>query len=180
MTSTRRLIIDADDFSLSDGINRGVDEAHDRGVVTNASLMVCWPDAPPAVASAKRWKGISFGLHVDLGQWTYRDSTWRPYHERVTRLVRTTKIRNGRFITESGHAITKTVTNVDAQTVVKTQTHTVTQRLDRMVTVTQTQTEAADTQIPPGHVRPATVTVTVTQTVTEAAATVTVTTSKGH
>jgi hypothetical protein len=94
--------------------------------------------------------------------------------------VPTTKIRNGRVITESGPAITKTVTNVDAQTVVKTQTHTVTQRLDRMVTVTQTQTEAADTQISPGHVRAATVTVTVTQTVTQAAATVTVTTSRGH
>ena len=98
----------------------------------------------------------------------------------VTRLVPTTTIRNGRVITETGPAITKTVTNVDAQTVVKTQTHTVTQRLDRMVTVTQTQTEAAGTQIPPGHVRPATVTVTVTQTVTQAAVTVTVTTSKGH
>ena len=90
----------------------------------------------------------------------------------------TTRIRNGLVITETGPAITKTVTNVDAQTVVKT--HTVTQRLDRTVTVTQTQTEAAGTQIPPGHVRPATVTVTVTQTVTEAATTVTVTTSKGH
>jgi hypothetical protein len=96
----------------------------------------------------------------------------------VTRIVPTTKIRNGRVITETGPAITKTVINVDAQTVVKT--HTVTQRLDRTLTVTQTQTEAAGTQIPPGHVRPATVTVTVTQTVTQAAATVTVTTSKGH
>jgi hypothetical protein len=97
----------------------------------------------------------------------------------VTRLVPTTRIRTGRVITETAPAITKTVTNVDAQTAVKTQTRTVTQRLDRTVTVTQTQTEAG-TQIPPGHVRPATVTVTVTQTVTQAAATVTVTTSKGH
>jgi hypothetical protein len=98
----------------------------------------------------------------------------------VTRLVPTTTIRNGRVITEAGPAITKTITNVDAQTVVKTQTHTVTQRLDRTVTVMQTQTEAAGTQIPPGHARAATVTVTVTQTVTQAATTVTVTTSKGH
>ena len=98
----------------------------------------------------------------------------------VTQLVPTTTIRNGRVITETGPAITQTVTNADAQTVVKTQTHTVTQRLDHTVTVTQTQTEAAGTQIPPGHARPTTVTVTVTQTVTEAAATVTVTTSKGH
>jgi predicted glycoside hydrolase/deacetylase ChbG (UPF0249 family) len=83
MTSTRRLIVNADDFGLSPGINRGVAEAHEHGVVTSASLMVCWPDAPPAAASAKRWKGFSIGLHVDLGEWTYRDGDWRPYYERV-------------------------------------------------------------------------------------------------
>src|SRR5437764_9523003 len=83
MTSTRRLIVNADDFGQSAGINRGVAEAHENGVVTSASLMVCWPDAPAAVASAKRWKGFSIGLHIDLGEWTYRDGTWRPYYERV-------------------------------------------------------------------------------------------------
>ena len=83
MTSTRRLIVNADDFGLSAGINRGVAEAHEHGVVTSASLMVCWPEAPPAVASATRWKGFSIGLHVDLGEWTYRDGNWRPYYERI-------------------------------------------------------------------------------------------------
>jgi predicted glycoside hydrolase/deacetylase ChbG (UPF0249 family) len=83
MTSTRRLIVNADDFGLSAGINRGVAEAHENGVVTSASLMVCWPDAPSAVASARRWKGFSVGLHIDLGEWTYRYGTWRPYYERV-------------------------------------------------------------------------------------------------
>jgi hypothetical protein len=100
----------------------------------------------------------------------------------VTRVVPTVRIRNGGVIVETRPGIVKTVTNVYAQTVVKT--HTVTQLLDHTVTVTQTQvqpaqTEAAGTQIPPGHARP-TVTVTVTQTVTQAAVTVTVTTSKGH
>ena len=94
----------------------------------------------------------------------------------VTRVVPTTKIRNGRVIIETRPAIAKTVTDVRAETVVKTRT--VTQPLDRTVTVTQTQAEAG-TQIPPGHARQ-TVTVTVTQTVTQAAVTVTVTTPKGH
>jgi predicted glycoside hydrolase/deacetylase ChbG (UPF0249 family) len=84
MTSTRRLIVNADDFGLSAGINRGIAEAHEHGVVTSASLMVCWPDAPPAVVSAKRWERFSIGLHVDLGEWTYLDGTWRPYYERVS------------------------------------------------------------------------------------------------
>jgi hypothetical protein len=92
----------------------------------------------------------------------------------VTRVVPTTRIRNGRVVTETRPAIVKTV--MRAETVVKTRT--VTEPLDRTVTVTQTQTEAG-TQIPPGHARQ-TVTVTVTQTVTQAAVTVTVTTSKGH
>src|SRR4051812_49373674 len=83
MRSTRRLIVNADDFGLSPGINRGVAEAHEQGVVTSASLLVCWPDAPPAAACAKRWKGFSIGLHVDLGEWTYDGGNWRPYYERV-------------------------------------------------------------------------------------------------
>jgi hypothetical protein len=101
----------------------------------------------------------------------------------VTRVVPTTRIRNGRVIIETRPAIAKTVTDIQAQTVVKT--HTVTQLLDRTVTVTRTQIQPAQTeagtQIPPGHIRTAvTVTVTQTQTVTQAAVTVTVTTSKGH
>jgi chitin disaccharide deacetylase len=81
--SVRRLIINADDFGLSAGINRGVAEAHERGVVTSASLMVCWPDASPAAAHARRWADFSIGLHLDLGEWTYRDGSWRSCYERV-------------------------------------------------------------------------------------------------
>lgn len=83
MNNARTLIVNADDFGLSAGINRGVAEAHERGVVTSASLMVRWPAAPSAVALAKRWSGASIGLHVDLAEWAYRDGTWRPAYERV-------------------------------------------------------------------------------------------------
>jgi hypothetical protein len=93
----------------------------------------------------------------------------------VTRIVPTTRIGTRRVVVVTTRpAILKTVTDVHAQTVATTRT--VTQRLER-VTVTQTQTEAAGTQIPPGHAR-TTVTVTVTQPATTV--TVTVTTSKGH
>ena len=83
MTVARRLIVNADDFGLSAGIDRGVADAHEHGVVTSASLMVGWPSAPSAVASAKRWEGFSIGLHVDLGEWAYRDGVWRPTYARV-------------------------------------------------------------------------------------------------
>ena len=43
--STRRLIVTADDFGRSDGVNRGVASAHEYGIVTSASLMVRWPAA---------------------------------------------------------------------------------------------------------------------------------------
>jgi predicted glycoside hydrolase/deacetylase ChbG (UPF0249 family) len=79
----RKLIVNADDFGLSAGINRGVAEAHENGVVTSASLMVCWPSSPAAVAFAKHWTGFSMGLHVDLAEWWYLDGTWQPCHERV-------------------------------------------------------------------------------------------------
>ena len=41
----RFLIVNADDFGRSPGVNRGVLLAHERGIVTSASLMVRWPSA---------------------------------------------------------------------------------------------------------------------------------------
>ena len=35
--------MNADDFGFSSGINRGIVEAHERGIVTSASLMVDRP-----------------------------------------------------------------------------------------------------------------------------------------
>ena len=40
LAARRAVIVNADDFGQSAGINRGVIEAHERGVVTSASLMV--------------------------------------------------------------------------------------------------------------------------------------------
>jgi predicted glycoside hydrolase/deacetylase ChbG (UPF0249 family) len=83
VTVTRRLIVNADDFGRSPGINRGVADAYEHGVVTSASLMVGWPSAPAAVECAKQWAGFSIGLHVDLGEWAYRDRAWLPTYARV-------------------------------------------------------------------------------------------------
>jgi chitin disaccharide deacetylase len=82
--ATRKLIVNADDFGLSAGINRGVAEAREGGVVTSASLMVRWPDAEQAAAAALRWAGFSIGLHLDLGEWRNGDDGWQPYYERVS------------------------------------------------------------------------------------------------
>jgi predicted glycoside hydrolase/deacetylase ChbG (UPF0249 family) len=77
------LIVNADDFGLSEGTNRGILRAHDEGIVTSASLMVRQPAAAAAVAEALRRPRLSLGLHLDLGEWEYRDGRWVAVYEVV-------------------------------------------------------------------------------------------------
>lgn len=76
MPADRHLIVNADDFGLSPGINRGVIEAHERGILTSASLMVRGPAAADAAAYARAHPDLSVGLHVDLAEWRYADGAW--------------------------------------------------------------------------------------------------------
>jgi probable F420-dependent oxidoreductase len=68
------LIVNADDFGQSLGINRGVIDAHERGIVTSATLMVRWPAAAHAAEYAKSRPELSLGLHLDLAEWHYREA----------------------------------------------------------------------------------------------------------
>lgn len=78
----RALIVNADDFGLSAGTNAGIIEAHERGIVTSASLMVHRPAAPAAASLARKYPELSVGLHADLGEWLYADGDWTPRYER--------------------------------------------------------------------------------------------------
>jgi predicted glycoside hydrolase/deacetylase ChbG (UPF0249 family) len=79
-----RLIVNADDFGLSAGVNSGIIEAHERGIVTAASLMVRWPAAEPAAAYAREHPRLDVGLHLDLGEWICRGGeSWEPLYEVV-------------------------------------------------------------------------------------------------
>jgi predicted glycoside hydrolase/deacetylase ChbG (UPF0249 family) len=80
MERRRYLIINADDFGLSRGINRGIVLSHEHGIVTSASLMVRWPDAAEAASYGRRHSGLSLGLHFDIGEWAYRNHTWIPIY----------------------------------------------------------------------------------------------------
>ena len=84
MTATHILITNADDFGQSAGINLGVAEAHEYGIVTSASLMVRWPTSAAAAAYARDHPGLSLGLHVDLGEWSYRSEEWVRIYEIVS------------------------------------------------------------------------------------------------
>ena len=66
MTAERLLIVNADDFGAGREINRGIREAHERGIVTSASLMVDMPGAEAAAAIAHASPRLSVGLHVCL------------------------------------------------------------------------------------------------------------------
>jgi len=83
MAAARYLIVNADDFGQSPGINRGIIEAHAQGVVTSASLMVRWPAAVEAAAYGRAHPALSLGLHVDLAEWAYRNDGWVPLYEVV-------------------------------------------------------------------------------------------------
>lgn len=80
----RYLIVNADDFGLSTGINEGIVCAHEHGIVTSTSLMVRGSGARDAAEYARRHRNLSVGLHVDLGEWIYREGQWERRYEVVS------------------------------------------------------------------------------------------------
>jgi len=66
LSRKRSLIVNADDFGESDGINRGIVAAHEHGIVTSASLMVDEPTTEAAVALAQQHPRLDLGLHLSL------------------------------------------------------------------------------------------------------------------
>lgn len=65
----RYLIVNADDLGYASSVNRGILEAHDRGIVTSASLMVERPGAVEAVEAARERPRLGLGLHVEIDKW---------------------------------------------------------------------------------------------------------------
>ena len=59
-----RLIINADDFGLTPGINRAVIELHRAGVLTSATLMATGPSFDHAVALARANPTLGVGCHL--------------------------------------------------------------------------------------------------------------------
>jgi predicted glycoside hydrolase/deacetylase ChbG (UPF0249 family) len=85
---SRLLIVNADDFGHSEAVDVGVIEAHERGIVTSASMLVLWPHAETAATYA-RSVALDLGLHVDLGEWRFDEQDgWTAEYEVPERELR--------------------------------------------------------------------------------------------
>jgi hopanoid biosynthesis associated protein HpnK len=62
----RRIIINADDFGLCEGVNKAVAEAHSDGILTSATIMANMPAAGEAVEIAKQIPTLGVGVHLNL------------------------------------------------------------------------------------------------------------------
>jgi predicted glycoside hydrolase/deacetylase ChbG (UPF0249 family) len=81
--SLRYLVVNGDDFGQSLGINRGIIQAYEQGILTSTSLMVRWPFAEDAAAYARKEPALAVGLHIDLGEWFYDGEKWLPRYQVV-------------------------------------------------------------------------------------------------
>jgi len=62
----RQLIVNADDFGLTSGVNRAIAETHRDGIVSSATLMASGAAFADAVQTARSLPGLSVGCHVVL------------------------------------------------------------------------------------------------------------------
>ncbi len=92
----KRLIVNADDFGLTAGVNRAIADAHQRGIVTSATLMANGAQFADAVALARGMPTLAVGCHVDLIQFSPVSPA-----DRLTTLARGGRFRSGfrRFAT---------------------------------------------------------------------------------
>ncbi len=62
----RRLIVNADDFGLSRGVNEGIIEAYRKGIVRSATILANSTQFDDAVAKAKQNSELGIGCHLSL------------------------------------------------------------------------------------------------------------------
>ncbi|HXN23241.1 MAG TPA: ChbG/HpnK family deacetylase [Candidatus Dormibacteraeota bacterium] len=64
----KQLVVNADDFGMSGGINTGILEAHRRGIVTSTTLLANGAAFDHAVTLAKSAPALGIGVHLNLTQ----------------------------------------------------------------------------------------------------------------
>jgi predicted glycoside hydrolase/deacetylase ChbG (UPF0249 family) len=66
LSGKKLVVFNADDLGYSLGIDRGIAEAHERGVVTSATMIVNTPTSADGARVAREHPGLSVGLHVNF------------------------------------------------------------------------------------------------------------------
>ena len=64
--SSPRLVVTADDFGLSPGVDEGILEAFRRGIVSSTAVLVNFPDAAESVVRLHQEPNLEAGLHLNL------------------------------------------------------------------------------------------------------------------
>lgn len=62
----KNLIVNADDLGWTEGVNRGIAEAHHNGIVTSTSLLANGAAFATAVGLARSTPGLGVGVHLNL------------------------------------------------------------------------------------------------------------------
>lgn len=62
----RQLIVNADDFGLTQGVSNGILDAHREGIVTSATLMANGSAFDTAVSISRRAPELGIGVHLNL------------------------------------------------------------------------------------------------------------------
>ncbi len=86
----RRLIVNADDFGFTSGVNRAIVEAHTRGIVTSSTLMANGAAFGEAAELAKGTPGLSIGCHIVL-----IDGTPALHSAQIPSLTDSSRFRDG-------------------------------------------------------------------------------------
>jgi predicted glycoside hydrolase/deacetylase ChbG (UPF0249 family) len=66
MTMVRSLVVNADDLGLTVGVNDGIFDAHDHGILTSASLFASAPATSDAIRRARSRPSLGVGVHLAL------------------------------------------------------------------------------------------------------------------
>ena len=64
----KNLIVNADDFGLTEGVNRAIIDGHRNGIITSTTLMANGMAFEPAVAASAAVPTLGVGVHLNLTQ----------------------------------------------------------------------------------------------------------------